>query len=135
MKALSICQPWAWAIMEGHKHVENRTWCTHYRGRLLIHAGQSRAWWDKGCDLLVEAGIVPPQRDEVVWGAIIGSVELIRCSPLLHVCTGHAFVFGPWCWFLENCERCTPSLPYKGHQRLFEVDLLALQGRAESLFP
>lgn len=34
MKALSIQQPWAWAIVKRDKRVENRTWPTTYRGRL-----------------------------------------------------------------------------------------------------
>lgn len=39
MKALTVHQPWAWAVAEGFKPTENRSWRTHYRGRLLIHAG------------------------------------------------------------------------------------------------
>lgn len=46
MKALSIRQPWAEAILNLGKRVENRSWQTcHYRGPLLIHAA-------KGCTLL-----------------------------------------------------------------------------------
>ena len=41
MKALSIKQPWAWAIIHAGKNVENRTWATSYRGPLLIHAGKT----------------------------------------------------------------------------------------------
>lgn len=40
MKALSIQQPYAWAIAAGFKPVENRTWKTGFRGPCLIHAGQ-----------------------------------------------------------------------------------------------
>ncbi len=39
MKALTLQQPWATLIAEGHKRVENRTWQTAYRGPLAIHAG------------------------------------------------------------------------------------------------
>ena len=35
---LSIRQPWAWLVAHGWKNIENRTWQTNYRGRLLIHA-------------------------------------------------------------------------------------------------
>lgn len=38
MKTLSIKQPWASLIATGVKDIENRTWQTHYRGRILIHA-------------------------------------------------------------------------------------------------
>ena len=38
MKALSIKQPWASLIALGIKDIENRTWKTHFRGRIFIHA-------------------------------------------------------------------------------------------------
>lgn len=40
MKALSIRQPWAWAILHGGKDIENRDWPTDHRGALLIHAAK-----------------------------------------------------------------------------------------------
>ncbi|WP_205782304.1 ASCH domain-containing protein [Methylobacterium sp. XJLW] len=40
MKALSIMQPWAWLIVNGHKDIENRDWRCHRRGHVLIHAGK-----------------------------------------------------------------------------------------------
>ena len=46
MKALTICQPYAGAILDGRKRVENRTFRTEYRGELIIHAGKSLAWMD-----------------------------------------------------------------------------------------
>lgn len=42
MKVLSIRQPWAWLIVNGHKDVENRTWDSYYRGPLLIHASSAK---------------------------------------------------------------------------------------------
>ena len=44
MKAITVKQPWAWAIAHGQKDIENRTWGTGYRGPLAIHAG---AGWDE----------------------------------------------------------------------------------------
>ena len=40
MKALSIRQPWAWLIVNSHKHIENCDWPTKFRGRFLIHASK-----------------------------------------------------------------------------------------------
>jgi hypothetical protein len=40
MKALSIRQPYATLVCAGVKDVENRSWSTKYRGRLLIHASR-----------------------------------------------------------------------------------------------
>jgi len=41
VKALTVRQPWASLIVAGIKDVEDRTWATHYRGRLALHAGGS----------------------------------------------------------------------------------------------
>jgi hypothetical protein len=38
MKALSIKQPWVWAILNVGKDVENRTWTSNHRGWLALHA-------------------------------------------------------------------------------------------------
>jgi len=38
-KAITLFEPWASAIAFAGKDVENRTWRTHYRGPLAIHAG------------------------------------------------------------------------------------------------
>lgn len=40
MRTLTVKQPWASLIVMGIKDVENRTWTTPYRGRILIHAGK-----------------------------------------------------------------------------------------------
>lgn len=44
LRALSVRQPWAWAIALGGKHVENRHWSTRHRGLLAIHASCRRGW-------------------------------------------------------------------------------------------
>lgn len=42
MKVLSIKNPYAYWVINGIKDVENRTWKTDYRGKLLIHvSGES----------------------------------------------------------------------------------------------
>ena len=38
--ALSVRQPWAWALLYGGKTIENRTWPTRHRGRIWIHASE-----------------------------------------------------------------------------------------------
>jgi hypothetical protein len=41
MKALSVIMPWPWLILYGGKDIENRSWETRYRGRILIHASKN----------------------------------------------------------------------------------------------
>ena len=45
VKTLSIRQPYASLVCRGIKKIENRSWNTNYRGKLLIHAsGKPLAW-------------------------------------------------------------------------------------------
>lgn len=76
MKVLSVRQPWAWAIFHGGKDIENRTWSTHYRGPLAIHASSVRTpqkYWvelqDKKCRV--------PDKDELPTSVILGVVDLV----------------------------------------------------------
>ena len=39
MKALTINQPWVYAILHEGKDIENRRWQTKYRGWIALHAG------------------------------------------------------------------------------------------------
>ena len=52
MKALSIRQPWAWLIVNGHKDIENRQWRTHFRGKIYVHAAKGMTRGDYlACDI------------------------------------------------------------------------------------
>jgi len=75
MKALSVKQPWAWAIIHGGKTIENRSRRTHFRGTIAIHASaQPRREWE-----FPTRAASPPSEDEWVLGAIIGFADLVDC--------------------------------------------------------
>lgn len=88
MKALTVQQPWAWAIFNG-KRIENRTQLWSYRGPLAIHAGGR--WSDRGeRDDRVRAAAryagmrsfcADLDRDAFEFGAILGVVDLVDCHP------------------------------------------------------
>lgn len=78
VRALTVRQPWAWAIVHGGKDVENRTWPTSYRGRLLIHAGQALEAEARAA-VETRTGRSVPAPDALVRGAVIGTVELVDC--------------------------------------------------------
>lgn len=73
--ALTIKQPWAWAIIEGHKDCENRTWATDYRGPLLIHTSKKPD--PDGFEFLDFMGVLPPEN--LALGGIVGQVQLVNC--------------------------------------------------------
>ena len=77
MKILSVRNPWAWLLVAGYKDIENRTWRTSYRGRLLIHASlgaDPENFMPKQREWLEFAGIAIPE--DLPRGAIVGSVNL-----------------------------------------------------------
>jgi len=53
-RCLSVCQPWAWAIVRGFKTIENRGRSTNYRGWLGIHASGSNRHLTLDNDLLLQ---------------------------------------------------------------------------------
>jgi len=72
-RALTVCQPFAWALMFGPKRVENRGWSTSYRGPLAIHAGKSTAWLHCVDDF--PAGLAVPSVFD--FGAVLGFMDLV----------------------------------------------------------
>lgn len=63
MKALSIRQPWAWLIVNGHKDIENRSWPTRFRGKFLVHAsnGMTRSEYEEASRTAEDNGVdLPP---------------------------------------------------------------------------
>lgn len=84
MKAISIRQPWAGAVMQGWKTVENRSQMFSHRGEILIHAGRLLADDFTGAErtILDHAGAEVPllgrPGQPVAWqlGAIIGVADL-----------------------------------------------------------
>ena len=86
MKAITIKQPWASLIVDDLKDIENRTWKTKFRGRVLIHAGMDNKWEKKPIsEVLTERQFNEYYDNEFLlhpkyhYGAIIGSVEIIGC--------------------------------------------------------
>lgn len=135
MKALSIRQPWAWLILHAGKDIENRSWRSGFRGRLLIHAGVSL---DRDALRQFEAGRSPatgepfppdileaihriPWRGGVVErgpdlerGGIVGSVEIVDCVTR----SDSPWFFGPVGFVLRNPVP-VPFQPCRGQLGFF----------------
>ena len=134
-KCLTICQPWAWAIAQGAKRVENRTWSTDYRGPLWIHAGKSRAWLAKE-DLLLwpsRYGVRWPRQHELVFGAIVALAELIDCRPIEDYPGDDRFAEGPICWILDHIIALPSPIPCRGQLGLFTPNIPGLDTLARRL--
>lgn len=123
IKALSIRQPWAWLIVEGFKDIENRTWPTHFRGRVLIHAGKTMTRSDYNacaifwqcCNLTEEIaynlmGKFP--RFETLkseLGGIVGEAEITDCV----TASQSPWFVGEYGFVIKNAKRI-PFQPCKG---------------------
>jgi hypothetical protein len=80
MRALSIRQPHAEAILRGVKKVEYRSGPTHVRGRVLIYAGLGRYSAEKEADMMEEYGIRDVACDDLPRGVLVGTVDLYDCD-------------------------------------------------------
>ena len=126
-RAISIQQPWAWAVAAGHKDVENRTpgAAKAYRGaigkRIWIHASSAKAnelerltrW-----RVLVERGVKDAPLYDLQYGGIIGSVLLLdireRSDSQWWMPGNHALIL--------RDPRPAPFQPYKGQVGLWKVN-------------
>jgi hypothetical protein len=82
--AISVRQPWAWAIIHAGKDVENRNWQPNNpglrkRGRVAIHAakGMTRDEYANASAFMRSVGITCPPAADLARGCIIGSVEIV----------------------------------------------------------
>lgn len=117
LPALSIQQPWAWAIMRGYKPIENRTWKPPHNlvGKpFWVHAGKTVD--GGGIPQLKKLGVpgVPKQSDYIT-GAVLGAVRLVRVldsypSP---------FFSGPWGWLLERPVGLPEPIKMKGQLKFW----------------
>ena len=134
--ALSIRQPWAWLIVHGHKDIENRDWPTNFRGRVLVHAGQTmtRKYYEETVSELRLGGLCPadmPAFEDLQRGGLVGWTRIVDCvqdhaSPWKQAMSPYGFVL--------RDSSPTPFVPWKGRLGFFNVPKSALEKRpAESL--
>ena len=106
IKALSINQPWAWAIVNGYKPVENRDWNTEYRGKVLIHAGKK--FDDEGYEfikkMLPTANV--PIKDDFFMGGIVGSAYIVDCVKQME----SEWFFGEYGFVIADARPCAPII-------------------------
>lgn len=128
MKALSIMQPWAWLIVNGHKDVENRQWKeTNYglkfRGKFLVHAGKKvdggkREYPDFCEDMLEDFGITLPKFDDLQLGGIVGMSEVLD---IVDEYPQSRWKMSGTKGLILGRSRVLPFMPYKGQLGFFDV--------------
>lgn len=120
-KALSIRQPWAWAILHAGKDVENRARRFHYRGPICIHASKGVAsieYMESRREILAITGsrAHPPKlADDFPRGGIIGTAEIVDCVEA----SDSQWFFGPYGLLLRNVQP-VDFIPVRGALGLFD---------------
>lgn len=119
MKTLSVRQPWAWLICNGHKDIENRTWRTSHRGTLLIHASQTVdreavRWLQEAAR---DDGVTLPETFPT--GAIVGGVTLRDCVTK----SASGWFDGPVGWVLSDPFEFVEPIPASGRLGLWDADV------------
>lgn len=134
--ALSVRQPWAWAIIHAGKDVENRAKRAITLGRMesqrhiAIHAasGMTRDEYEDAREFMLSISIDCPRPDELVRGAIIGSIEVRGAAKF----SQSPWFFGPWGLLLANPAACEP-IPCRGALGLFRWSEARLTNARDAL--
>ena len=133
MKALSVRQPWAWLIVNGHKDIENRTWATAFRGRVYVHAGVTLDYGAlegdpayRVLDGWIRSRLHPSDGAQwtmdfsTAWlGAIVGEVDIVDCVTR----SASPWFEGPYGYILANPVAYAAPVPYRGRLGFFDVTL------------
>ena len=115
IKCLSIRQPWAWLIVNGHKDVENRTWGTSYRGLVAVHAAKTFDADSLNRLIYCCPDIDFPPIDDFDLGGIVGTVRLTRCVNAWN----SRWFEGPRGFVMEDAKPL-PLIPMRGQLGLFD---------------
>ncbi len=141
LHALSIIQPWLWAIVEGYKPVENREWkpWRYVVGRrIALHA--SRGWDHEGAQFINRqlqlAGVQRQVGSGVPRGAILGTAVVVGAfkpdgsraevagaimDAEVDRLAASPWSFGPWIWKLAEVRPLAEPVACKGSLGLWRV--------------
>ena len=125
MKVLSIREPWATLIINGHKEYEFRSWRTNYRGKILIHASKS----------MEKENVIRFQDLKLYYnpGFIIGEAEIEDCILVTkefenNLINKNELVYGAsrnragYAWKLKNVKILKNPIEAKGRLGLWDFE-------------
>lgn len=137
-KALSIRQPWVWAILNAGKRIENRSRRFHYRGPICLHASTADFRKEMGsyeftcqdvCAAQWHSPLRGARRNEagpkladlipdpaaLQRGGIVGTAAIVNCVEN----SDSPWFFGPYGLVLTNVQP-VEFIPVKGALGLFD---------------
>lgn len=126
IKGLTLIRPWAWAIFNAGKDIENRAWKPTQNQLqpgdwLAIHAGKK---WEQEEVFWIEDmfGVKVPHQDEHPKGVIIGLVKYFGVITK----SDSRWFFGPYGWIWRKAIAFPEPIPHKGAQGLWTLEPAAL---------
>ena len=133
MRAFTVYQPYAYAIVAGLKGYETRPRRTNIRGHVAVHAGKAgveqaavaRNMTNREfLDLLYAVR----GKADFPLGAVVGIVEIVDCVPVEEVVDSLTereralgdYSPGRWAWVLKNPVMFDTPIPARGKQGWWE---------------
>jgi hypothetical protein len=116
-QALSIRQPWAWAICRAGKSIENRSWSTSRRGAICIHAaaGMTAREYAEAAQFMLSIGIEAPRKESLQRGGIVATARIAGCV----TSSPSPWFFGPFGLILQDVQPID-LIPCKGALGFFD---------------
>ena len=121
VRALTLRQPWAWAVIHGGKDAENRRWRTTYRGPLLIHAGKNTERDPEATARLLWMMADPEAfgQPRAAWQARQAIIGVVRLSDILTDSRSPWATAGWYHWMFEFAAPVDPAIPCLGRPGLW----------------
>ncbi len=122
MKAVTLIQPAASLVVLGACRLDVRAWRTAHRGRVAVYASRALPQGSRElctCEPVrsaLRAGLGHDDWRRLPLGALLGTVELIDCTPV-----EEDGLPGGWAWVLDNPEPLAEPVPYRGRLGIFDV--------------
>jgi activating signal cointegrator 1 len=133
MKALTLYQPWAQLVIDGHKKLETRPMRINHRGDLLIHAAKKFNYSDlELCYQDEYFNRCIPEPTKLITGALLGIVTVDGCYRIdettKQTLTKQELTFGEYrtgryAWLLRNVRKFEkPIYGVSGSQGLWDYE-------------
>ncbi|MGE3463862.1 MAG: ASCH domain-containing protein [Pseudomonadales bacterium] len=127
LRAVTLTQPWATALVRGVKTIETRSWSTRYEGWFAVHAAKGWTLADREFALEDAWRYLQMYPEDYPRACIVGVAHLVKCVPADKVEPGEADelfgFFGPerFAWIVDQARELRAPIPCRGAQGWWPV--------------